>query len=168
MARQAVIDKGTGFYNRRFFMEALEREMSRTRRHGPGMVVALCEPHQNLDDHSKPENPHDSAALSMLGRLLTRELRRSDIICRYGSSTLAVLFPQTHPKGLKGRLEYLRHRIGRHRFAYKGNPVRLGVDIGICILDLSGTESAAELMSRAQAALVIAKQRGNVHAIGMD
>ncbi len=166
LTRQAVTDERSGLFNHMFFMQILEREMSRARRYALDMVVALIELEKQSAAAPDPADAQDGAVLGILGRLLRRELRKSDFLCHYSPVSIAALFPQTHAVALGQRLESLRRRLGRQRFEHRGRPVRIGVHIGMCAFDPSAGQSARDYLARVEAALTVARQKGVVYALG--
>lgn len=107
----ASTDALTGLKNRRAFEERLDKELSRSRRHGHALSLIL------LDiDHFKSYNdtyghPKGDEILRLVGRLLTRTMRETDFATRYGGEEFAILLPDTDREGAHRLAERLRHSI---------------------------------------------------------
>src|SRR5450631_1360780 len=91
---QAVRDPLTGFYNRRYMQEFLERELHSARRKHRSLAVMM------LDlDHFKRYNDNfghtaGDQALAAVGQALLRIVRAEDVACRYGGEEFAIILPE--------------------------------------------------------------------------
>ena len=111
LTQEAMTDPLTGLYNRRFFDDALEREIAAAqRRRTPFSVVML-----DIDRFKQVNDTwgHDAgdAVLQALARLLERGIRGSDIAARYGGEEFALLMPDTPVAGAAERAEILRRDL---------------------------------------------------------
>jgi len=94
-AAMSVLDSATGLYNRRYFAQRLDEEISRACRNGDRlslMFLAVDLPDEmdkyvriiRLDDYL-----HD------LGQVLKSQLRKIDVIARFGETSFAIIMPHT-------------------------------------------------------------------------
>ena len=85
----------TGLYNRRFFRDALARELARARRHRHRLALIVFD----VDDFKTINDQHGHAAgdaiLIALAGKLRGCVRASDIACRIGGDELAVILPES-------------------------------------------------------------------------
>jgi GAF domain-containing protein len=84
----ALRDGLTGLYNRRYMEDALNREIHRAERSGKPLSVVMID-----IDHFKSFNDkygHDAGdfVLSALARAIMKNIRPSDMACRYGARSL--------------------------------------------------------------------------------
>ncbi|WP_036167528.1 diguanylate cyclase [Massilia sp. 9096] len=91
LRRQSSVDELTGLYNRRYFDEAVKREVFRAERKGAPFALVMVDL-----DHFKRMNDmhgHDAGdlALQAAARCLQDGIRRSDLACRYGGEEMALL-----------------------------------------------------------------------------
>jgi|GEM_PF-390687 len=161
MAQMATRDELTGVYNRRFFVEALEREMTRAKRYGTDLVILMID----MDYFKKVNDTYGHIAGDMvlreIGKMLLDSMRQSDLICRYGGEEFAVILPNTDVKKATVVSERFRERVGNHQFEYDSQKLRITVSIGIASFDSSSDkQSPTELVDNADQALYQAKREG--------
>jgi diguanylate cyclase (GGDEF)-like protein len=148
LARQARTDELTALPNRRAWDEAVVREMSRARRTGRPLCLAL------LDlDHFKAYNDRHGhqagdAHLRRTAAAWRRELRTIDVLARYGGEEFGVLLPDCD-------LGQAQEVLARVRCA---TPNEQTASAGVVVYD--GRESAESLVARADAAMYRAKHAG--------
>jgi diguanylate cyclase (GGDEF)-like protein/PAS domain S-box-containing protein len=141
-------DALTGLPNRRTLDEQVPREMSRARRHGLSLSLAIVD-----IDHFKAYNDgHGHLAGDELLRQCARawdgELRGSDTIVRYGGEEFLVLLPDTEAEPALEILERLR----------TATPGGQTCSAGIAVWDFDG--DIDELILAADRALYVAKEGG--------
>ncbi|HET6204246.1 MAG TPA: diguanylate cyclase [Planctomycetota bacterium] len=157
----AVTDALTGVFNRRRLMEVLAKEHERALlTHRPLAVVML-----DLDHFKRVNDTLGHAVgddlLRRFGDLLRDNLRRGDVVGRYGGEEFVVLLPGADVERATAVAE--RIRVAFNAFgdqeagAYRG--LRLSVSAGVATLSGEG-ESHEALLCRADAALYAAKAAG--------
>lgn len=157
---QATRDPLTGLFNRRYLEATLPRELHRTLRRRSCLSLAM------LDlDHFKQINDtsgHDGGdeVLRVWGRVLSENLRGSDIACRYGGEEFVLVLPDSSLPDAKRRLERVRLLLETLEIPHQGRvlpPTTLSA--GIAVAPEHGS-SAEELLRAADAALYAAKHAG--------
>lgn len=167
-ALRAAMDRDslTGLLNHGRIKERLAVELARAQRGGHQMAFAL------LDlDHFKRVNDtygHQTgdAVLKGLARLLTRRLRRSDVIGRYGGEEFAVILPETDGGSAWAVMESLRSAFSALPFAADGAPFTVTFSCGLCVA--SGDTTMDAMIERADAALYAAKRDGRNRVVLAD
>ncbi|MBK5966972.1 hypothetical protein CCR95_23610 [Thiocystis minor] len=165
LREQAIRDRLTGLYNRRYLDEILPRELQRSQRRGESLAVAMLDV-----DHFKGFNDrygHEAgdAVLGAIGALLNRSLRAGDLACRYGGEELTVVLPGASLEEAGACLENLRTAILQLRVPYQdGDLPAITVSIGVTVLGEEPPDAAA-LLARADAALYRAKADGRNRVI---
>jgi diguanylate cyclase (GGDEF)-like protein/putative nucleotidyltransferase with HDIG domain len=153
---QAIRDPLTGLYNRRYFFEALEKEVQRSERYGSDASLALFD----VDDFKRINDTCGHAVgdevLREIGRIVEGLIRPTDSFARIGGEEFALLMPETKQLDALLIAERLRTAICRHRII-PDRRVTLSGGVASCPQDASRRE---ELERRADAALYWAKRHG--------
>jgi len=157
---QATHDPLTGLFNRGYLDEILPRELQRADRRGGGVCVAMLD----LDHFKNFNDAHGHEAGDMLlrefGHLLQRELRKSDIACRYGGEEFAVILVDTALDPAWHRLDDVRRECRGMALTLHGQrlpPVE--VSVGMAEFPAHGRDAEA-LLRAADEALYAAKRGG--------
>ena len=134
--------------------EDVARELERARRHGGALCLAMLDLDRfksfEFDAHGHQAGDDLLAAASTAWR---PELRATDTLARYGGEEFAVLLPHSDAEGAQIVVERRT----------RGRAVLRSASAGIAVWD--GTESADELLARADAALYEAKHAGRARAL---
>jgi diguanylate cyclase (GGDEF)-like protein len=154
--RITIGDGLTQCFNKRYFLEFLEREMARGQRYGRPLSLMMFDL-----DHFKQVNDlhgHDRGdkALAAIGQIVSATLRTSDFAARYGGDQFLLLLPDTGRPGAVDVAEKLRRCIERAEITDIG---RLTASFGIAALPDDGGEPE-RLLHKAARALYAAKANG--------
>lgn len=155
----ANTDGLTGLYNRRFFMERLNRELGRAKTRSLPLSLMMIDA-----DHFKSVNDqygHDvgDRVLQMLTQACRFALRGNDVIGRIGGEEFAVILPGLNLVRAKRIAERLRANVEDAVLPLKNHNIRITISIGLSRL----CESACDcdrLMKYADCALYKAKRSG--------
>jgi diguanylate cyclase (GGDEF)-like protein len=144
----ALTDALTGLPNRRVWDEDLERELSRARRHGGELCLAMLD----LDRFKAFNDEHGHQAGDRMLKDATAAwsaaLRSTDLLCRYGGEEFGVVMPGATAEQAAEVLERLR----------AVTPQAQTFSAGVACWD--GQEISDELVARADRALYAAKAAG--------
>ncbi len=153
----AYLDGLTGIFNRRYFEMRMAEEVERADRYRAGWSVVM------LDiDHFKKLNDEfghilGDEVLRQISIVISNQLRRPDIVCRFGGEEFAVLLPETTGEGAMVAAEKLRRAIEEYHFT--GVPRRVTLSAGVAEYPKNG-KTRDDLVKAADAALYVAKQGG--------
>ena len=116
---QAIRDPLTGLYNRRFLLEALEKEVQRCARYGSEASLVIFD----VDDFKLVNDRHGHAAgddvLRAVARIAEERHPPADSFARIGGEEFALLLPET--VAARGPA---RRRAGPHRRSAARDPPR--------------------------------------------
>jgi diguanylate cyclase (GGDEF)-like protein/PAS domain S-box-containing protein len=157
---QARTDHLTGAANRRAFMEDLEREFARVRRHPSLHSCVLI---ADIDHFKRVNDSYGhavgDAVLCHVTAIMHAEIRRQDTLGRYGGEEFALLLPETTEAAAMALADRLRQRVARSPLLRPGLLIDNTVSVGVSLLLASDLNPDAAL-SRADQALYRAKQQG--------
>jgi len=156
----ASVDPLTGLLNRRGFEEAVATELARLRRGGSRSCLLLMDM-----DHFKRINdefghPGGDDVLRSLATLLQDNLRRYDVLARWGGEEFIMLFPDTSlDQGLE-ITEKLRGTIAETVFELDCGAVSTTATFGLAPLSATDSDGFIDSYTEADRALYTAKQGG--------
>lgn len=153
-------DPLTGLYNRRHMDEVLLHEVQLARRKGRSLTAIM------LDiDHFKRFNDqfgHEAgdAVLCEVGKLLSSQVRETDMACRYGGEEFLLLLPESPLEVAIERAEILRAKVGELTLTHQGRALgRISLSLGVADLP-DHAETGDALITAADTALYQAKAAG--------
>jgi len=160
LAEMSTRDELTGLYNRRYFIESLERELARAKRYKRNLGFCMIDLDKFKDINDTYGHLAGDMILSAIGKMFDEHFRQGDLICRYGGEEFAVILPDTSLKSAMAVCERLRKKVFSHRFKYNSSDVSISVSIGIALYNNLVHRSPVELVSAADQALYRAKKEG--------
>jgi len=155
----AITDALTGLYNRRFFTSRLAAEVGRARRYGRTLSLVMLDLDNFKEINDQRGHQFGDHVLAEVGKILTTNVRASDIVCRYGGEEFAVLLPETGPEQAGQAAEKLRTRLKEH-FQGGDDSLAATVSLGVASYPSPGVADENDLVKRADAALYEAKEQG--------
>lgn len=163
--RAANIDGLTQLYNKKYFIDALSKEFSFSRRNGQPLSLIMMD-----IDHFKQINDTyghmaGDKVLKTLGTYLQSHLRLENVACRYGGEEFSVILRNVNQDLALFIAERLRKEIEREEIVYQEKSLRLTVSIGIATLESSNFETIEDLIRQADEYLYQAKQSGRNRTI---
>ena len=153
----AYLDGLTGIFNRRYFETRFAEEMERARRFGTALALILLDVDKFKSLNDDFGHLLGDEVLRQVASLLSRQIRKIDVVCRYGGEEFVILLPQTTLEQAEHVADKLRRAVAEWRFP--GVPRALTISGGVAVLPEHGTERD-QLVQAADAALYSAKQAG--------
>jgi diguanylate cyclase (GGDEF)-like protein len=154
--QKARIDEITGLFNRRHFNECIKQEIERHHRYSGLLSLILLDldyfkAYNDLEGHTAGDR-----ILEVIGRLVNREIRNSDLAFRYGGDEFAIILPQSRVDDAFIVAERVRRRIANEM--HRKN-IKLSASLGLACWPTDGF-TTGELIDAADKALYQAKDMG--------
>jgi diguanylate cyclase (GGDEF)-like protein len=153
----AYLDGLTGIFNRRFFELRINEEIDRARRFGTGMAVIMVDIDQFKRLNDEFGHLLGDEVLRQVSSIFHQQLRKIDVVCRFGGEEFAILLSQTNPQHAQGVAEKLRRTVEAWQFP--GVPRPVTISAGTATYPEHGLTRDG-LVKAADAALYAAKQAG--------
>ena len=153
---QAVTDSLTGLYNRRYFEEAVAKEVTRAKRLSqPFSVIGL-----DLDFLKKINDVYGHAygdlAIKTIADILKKNARSIDIAARMGGEEFNVLLPSIDSKGAMIAAERIRKTIETEEIETIGH---ITASIGVATF-IEHSDNIDEIMELTDQAMYLSKHNG--------
>jgi diguanylate cyclase (GGDEF)-like protein len=166
LATYAMRDPLTGLHNRRAWNAHLKQWTAWAARYGRPLSVMLID----VDNFRAVNDTHGHSVgdttLLTITEALTRSVRSSDLVARYGGDEFAILAPETDRELIKQLSERVLETV-REIGAVKGDDVHVTVSIGTVVAsdhEGSAPRTLEELLAAADQALHSAKEMGRDRA----
>jgi diguanylate cyclase (GGDEF)-like protein len=167
LRRLSAIDRLTGLFNRGYFDERVEAELSRARRGQQPLSLVM------LDiDHFKRFNDRyghaaGDTALRTVASLVRNMVRRHDIVARYGGEEFVVVLPETATEAAGEKLEAIRAAVeaAAIRLPREHGSGSLTISAGVATFPADGV-TTDDLLDEADARLFRAKEGGRNRVVG--
>jgi diguanylate cyclase (GGDEF)-like protein len=165
MGELAIRDELTGVYNRRYLMETLVRERSRSDRLAEAFSLCLID-----IDHFKSVNDSfghaaGDAVLKHFAALAPRGLRGIDTFGRFGGEEFLIVLPATGRQGALAAGE--RVRAATEASAFPELPAERRVTISVGVATHARGEDVTAVLARADEALYQCKRAGRNRVVAL-
>jgi diguanylate cyclase (GGDEF)-like protein len=161
LERLAVTDLLTGLHNRRYLLEAFDKEIRRADRHERPFCVLMID----VDGFKKYNDTYGHLAgdevLKGMGKVIPEATRDLDVVARYGGEEFIVLLPSCELPNAVLAGERIRTRLARESFDGR----KVTISVGAAEFPMHGDNPAA-VIAAADEALYEAKRLGRDQVIG--
>ena len=168
IALMSIRDELTKLYNRRYFNEVIEKEVSRAMRYETDLVLCMID----LDYFKKINDTYGHLAgdmtLSEIAAMLKKCVRETDQCCRYGGEEFTVIMTNTNIEGAGKVSERFRKMVANRLFQYNSYKFHCTVSVGIAAYKPGVKQSSTELVEAADYALYKAKAQGRNGVVYID
>lgn len=142
----AYRDSLTGLYNHRYFYEQLAHEVERSIRYGQPLAVLLMDMNNFKEINDTFGHIVGDKCLSLVGQVIARQIRGSDVGARYGGDEFVVILPNTGMEEALATAEKLAEAVTKIAALHPGEEdVKLGISVGVAACP-DDCRSAGELL----------------------
>jgi len=166
LLQMATSDPLTGLFNRGYAEDRFAIELSRARRYGQVLTLAVID----ADRFKALNDTHGHAAgdfvLKKIGALLRDSFRQSDTTARYGGEEFVVLLPETDMAAARCKVESLRELVAATpiQLGPQAQSVQITISAGLASFPDDG-EDASDLFAAADQRMFRAKREGRTRVV---
>jgi two-component system cell cycle response regulator len=160
--RLANRDGLTGCINRRHFIALATQEIERCRRYNRPLSFLILDIDHFKDFNDRYGHQVGDQLLCHLVNLCQNQIRKVDVLGRYGGEEFVILLPETNEAGAMLASERLRGKIEKTKVNTPEGKLSITVSIGLTTLErgFDETQTVDMLINRADKALYAAKTAG--------
>src|SRR5262249_25391155 len=158
--RLTIIDALTDIHNKRYLLEFLDREISRSARYSRPLALVLFDLDRFKTVNDELGHLGGDFTLRELAACVKGSIRKEELFARYGGEEFAVVLPETTPAGAVAVAERLRVLVEQHKFQYEGKTYSITVSLGVATTSGDDSMTPTELIRLADEKLYQAKNDG--------
>ncbi len=163
--RLTTIDGLTQVYNKRYFLETIEREMGRAQRYRRDLSLIMFD----IDHFKKINDTYGHLAgdyvLKQLAAVIKSRIRREDILSRYGGEEFSIILPEIDTYNALQFAEKIRRLTEKSLFRFEDTEIPVTISIGVAAL-LPDVTDPTEFVKLADEKLYEAKEKGRNRVVG--
>ena len=160
LERRAYRDGLTGLINRSALEDQLQRHWEASRRHGTSLSVLIVDLDRFKEINDTHGHPTGDAVLRRAAAVLTRSVRTSDVVARYGGDEFLIVAPSCPPASAVPIAVRFRDGLGALPNPMAGRAIPLTLSVGIAGTDGPTPIDLDELLHQADQALYLVKRSG--------
>lgn len=159
--QQAITDPLTQVFNYRYFQSQIERELLRGGRHEKVFSIAMIDIDNFKQFNDTQGHRNGDQALKLIAQTLKENIRKSDILSRYGGDEFVLILPELNKEQARALAQKLVSLIQNTRIPVKkeGPQIELTISLGISSFPIDGKNEEV-LIKKADDALYQAKETG--------
>jgi diguanylate cyclase (GGDEF)-like protein len=163
--RLTTIDGLTQVYNKRYFVETLEREIGRAQRYRRDLSLIMFD----IDHFKNINDTYGHLAgdyvLKQLAAVIKSRIRREDILARYGGEEFAIVLPEIDSYNAFQFAEKIRKLTEKAVFKFEDTEIPVTISIGVASLS-PDVHDPQEFIKLADQHLYEAKNNGRNCVVG--
>ena len=156
----ATTDGLTELYNHRYFQEQIRMQVEQAKRYNNNFSLIIID----IDFFKKFNDTfgHQSgdAVLRQVAQTLKKNVRATDIVCRYGGEEMSIILPNTIKEEAYTTAEKICSRVAGRKFKLVGdNETNVTISLGVSTYPFDG-DTAQKIIEAADKKLYEAKNNG--------
>ena len=160
LRHQATHDPLTGVFNRRYFNEALQKEVDRSKRYGHSLAFIILD----IDDFKKVNDNYShligDKVLQQVAELLQKNVRDADSVIRYGGDEFLIMIPETD-KVINNMANRLNEKLEEWNEKSELVDIPVTAAIGRASWNPEQNEDIEEVLARADSQMYLEKKSPN-------
>lgn len=166
ISQAAYQDFLTGTLNRRGLDEAIEREFNRADKHNTAISIALIDIDHFKKINDKLGHRAGDTALAHLAKVVKDVLRNTDVLARFGGEEFLILLPGSQQDDAVTVISGVQRSLTKNFFLHEKEKVLITFSAGVA--ERMMQEQFETVLSRADAALYVAKKTGRNRVVGAE
>jgi diguanylate cyclase (GGDEF)-like protein len=158
--RLTIIDALTDIHNKRYLIEFLDRELSRSARYTRPLALVMLDIDRFRSVNEELGHLGGDSTLRELAGRIKCNIRKEELFARYGGEEFAVVLPETTREGAVQLSERLRQAIDSQPFVYEKKSYKVTISLGVATTSGDEAPSPSDLIQRADEKLYQAKHAG--------
>lgn len=158
--RLATTDGLTELYNHRYFQEQIRMQVEQSKRYNHNFSLIIID----IDFFKKFNDTfgHQSgdAVLRQVAQTVKKNVRSTDIVCRYGGEEMSIILPNTGKDEALSTAQKICERVASKKFKLAGDKeTNVTISLGVSTFPYDG-DSASSIIEAADKRLYNAKNNG--------
>jgi len=166
--RMTIMDGLTQIHNKRYFLEALEREMARCARFERPLHLVMMD--IDLFKHVNDEFGHIAGdyVLREFAKIVRDRVRKEEVFSRYGGEEFALVIPEAATGKVGAYAEKLRLLVEEHNFVLEQRDIPVTIPMGVARMPTGADDrgNAQHFIQLADDKLYEAKRSGRNKVCG--
>ena len=158
--RLTIIDALTDIHNKRYLLEFLDRELSRSARYQRPLALIMIDLDKFKAVNDELGHLGGDFTLREVAACVKGNVRKEELFARYGGEEFAVVLPETSREGALYVAERIRSQVEKHAFVYEGKAYPITVSVGVATTNGETALTPTELIRLADENLYAAKHEG--------
>src|SRR3954468_8671124 len=155
--RLTIIDPLTDIHNKRYLLEFLDRELSRSARYHRPLTLILFDLDRFKTINDELGHLGGDFTLREVAACVKGSVRKEELFPRYGGKEFIIVLPETNLENGLAVAERIRVLLERHNFQYEGKTYPVTVSVGLASTNGDETLTPYELIRQADEKLYQAK-----------
>ena len=158
--RLTIIDALTDIHNKRYLLEFLDRELSRSARYHRHLSLIMFDLDRFKAVNEDLGHLGGDFTLREVAACVKGSIRKEELFARYGGEEFVIVLPETALESGILVAERLRQLLEHHPFQYEGKKYPITISIGVSATTGDTSLTPHELIRQADENLFIAKNGG--------
>src|SRR3954470_7469793 len=147
--RLTIIDALTDIHNKRYLLEFLDRELSRSARYDRPLALIMFDIDRFKSINDAMGHLGGDFTLRELSACVKGSIRKEELFARYGGEEFVIVLPETTLESGLAVAERLRQLVERHPFQYEGKSYPVTISMGVAATSGDAAMTPTDLIRQA-------------------